>query len=112
MSLWQKIVIGTKFMFGGFESATDYALKLLNKHLVKENVAANIQKTREYVEWILGFLRKYQDFCPGKWAPHYEKLLTAVESLSKAFEDNQVTPEELDKVVADVKAAIAEWMED
>ena len=69
MSLWNKIVIGTKFLFGGFESATDYALQLLNKYLAKDKVAANVQKAREYVENILGFLRKYQDFCPGKWAP-------------------------------------------
>lgn len=112
MSLWNKIVIGTKFLFGGFESATDYALNLLNIYIGKGKVAANIQKAREYVGWILGYLRKYQDFCPGKWAPHYDKLLTAVETLDKALEDNKVTPEELDKFIADVKAAIAEWMAD
>lgn len=112
MSLWNKIAIGAKFLFGGFESATDYALQLLNKYLAKDKVAANVQKAREYVENILGFLRKYQDFCPGKWAPHYDKVLTAVETLSKTLEDNKITPEELDKVIADVKNAIAEWMED
>ena len=112
MSLWNKIVIGTKFLFGGFESATDYALLLLNKYLAKDKVAANVQKAREYAENILGFLRKYQDFCPGKWAPYYDKVLTAVETLCKTLEDNKVTPEERDKVIADVKNAIAEWMED
>ena len=112
MSLWNKIVIGTKFLFGGFEPATDYALKLLNMYIGNGKIAANIQKAREYVEWILGYLRKYQDFCPGKWVPYYDKVLTAVETLIKALEDNQFTPEELDKVIADVKAAVAEWMED
>ena len=43
---------------------------------------------------------------------HYDKVLTAVETLSKTLEDNKVTPEEINKVIADVKAAIAEWMED
>lgn len=112
MSLWNKIVIGTKFLFGGFESATDYVLQLLNKYLAKNKVAANVQKAREYVENILGFLRKYQDFCPGKWAPHYDKVLAAVETLTKTLEDNKITPEELDKVIAVVKNAIAEWRED
>lgn len=112
MSLWNKIVIGTKFLFVGFESATDYALILLNKYLGKDNVAANIQKTREYVETCLGYMRKYQDFCPAKWAPHYEKVLAAVQTLNNVFEDNKVTPEELEKAIADVKAAIDEWMKD
>lgn len=112
MTLWNKIVIGTKFLFGGFESATDYILKLLNKYLSSEKVAGRIQKIREYVELILGFLRKYQDFCPSKWSAEYEKLLATIQTLCDVFSDSQITIEEANQVIANVKAAIDEWFKD
>lgn len=112
MSFWKKLTIGMKFLFGGFESATDYALKLLNDYLSKEKVADRVAKAREYVETILGYLRKYQSFCPSIWTVHYEKLLSAVETLCGVFADNQVTKNEIEKAIADVKAAIDEWMKD
>lgn len=112
MTFWNKLTLGCKFLFGGFESATDYLLGLLNKFLAKGHTPDRIQKCREYVETVLGYMRKYQDFCPGKWIPHYEKLIAAIQTLNDAFADNQISTEELDKVIADVKAAIAEWMQD
>ena len=112
MSLWNKMVMGTKWLFFGFESATDYALKLLNLYLCTNNVAANIQKARKYVETILGYLRKYYKFCPCGWITHYDKLLVAVQTLSDAFADNKITPEEIAKAKADIQSAIEEWMKD
>ena len=38
MNLWNKIVLGFKFFFRGFESATDYALMLLNEYLLSDGV--------------------------------------------------------------------------
>ena len=110
MSLWNKIVIGTKFVFGGFESATDYILKLLNEFLAGENVAGRVQKAREYVVSVMAFLKKYEKYCPAIWAPHFEKLVAAVQSLVDAFEDGSMTSDELEKIVESVRAAIAEWM--
>lgn len=112
MSFWNKLTLGCKLFFGGFESATDYLLNLLNKFLAKGDTPERIQKYRENVETILGYMRKYKDFCPGKWVPHYEKLINAIQTLTDAFEDNQITTEELNKAIENVKAAIAEWMQD
>jgi hypothetical protein len=112
MTLWNKITLGCKFLFGGFESATDYLLNLLNKFLAKGHTPERIQKCNKYVETVLGYMRKYEDFCPGKWAPHYAKVVEAIQTLSDAFADNQITAEELDKAIEAVKAAIAEWMKD
>jgi hypothetical protein len=112
MTVWNKIVLGCKFMFGGFESATDYLLQLLNTFLAKGDTPERVQKARAYVITILAYLRKYQDFCPMVWLTHYEKLLSAVESLVDVLEDNKVSAEELAKVVSSVQAAIEEWFKD
>lgn len=110
MNIWNKLVLGTKFLFGGFESATDYLLKLLNNFLSGGKIAERIQKAREYVASILGYMKKYEKYCPAIWVTHYEKLEAAVQTLLDVFEDGQVTAEELDKAVSDIKAAIDEWM--
>lgn len=110
MNLWNKIMLGTKFLFGGFESATDYLLKLLNDFLKKENVAGRVQKAREFVLQILSYMKKYEKYCPAIWAPHYEKLEAAIQTLADVFEDGQVSDVEIEKAIAAVKAAIDEWM--
>lgn len=106
MTVWNKLVLGTKFLFGGFESATDYLLKLLNELLAKENIAENIQKSRAYVVSILGCLKKYEKYCPAIWATYYEKLENSIQTLVDVFEDGKIVPDEIEKV----RAAIAEWM--
>lgn len=110
MNLWNKLVVGAKFLFGGFESATDYLLDLLNKYLSKASVSNNVQKAREYVASILGYMRKYEKYCPAIWATHYEKLETAIQTLLDVFEDSKITPDELDGAVSAFKDAIEEWM--
>lgn len=109
MNWWNKLVIGAKFLFGGFESATDYVLKLLNGFLSKDNVAANVQKSREFVETMLRFLRKYEKYCPAIWANDYLRLVCVVQKLSDVFEDGKVSASELVEVTAAVQAAIADW---
>lgn len=111
MSIWNKIVLGTKFLFVGFESATDYLLKLLNSFLSGGKVVSErIQKAREFVSTILGYMKKYEKYCPAIWCTHYEKLMAAVQALLDVFEDIQISSEELDKAVANIKAAIEVWM--
>lgn len=110
MNFWNKIVLGAKFLFGGFESAVDYLLALLNGFLSKGPVSERIQKARAFVATILGYMRKYEKYCPAIWVTHYEKIETAVQTLLDVFEDNQITPDELDKAVADIRSAIDEWM--
>lgn len=110
MTFWNKLVLGSKFLFGGFESATDYLLKLLNDFLSGGKIAERIQKAREFVASILAYMKKYEKYCPAIWASHYEKLEAAIQTLVDVFEDGQVSAEELEKAIADVKAAIDDWM--
>lgn len=111
ISLWSKIVLGAKFLFGGFEPATDYLLKLLNEFLAKDGVSTRVQQAREYVEKILGYLRKYEKYCPAIWCRHYEKLEDAVQTLVNIFDDNSLSREEIEQAIADMRRAIEIWFE-
>lgn len=111
MTLWNKIVLGGKYLVGGFESAADYLLELLNKFLSQGNISERVQEARAYVATILGYMRKYEKYCPAIWVPHYEKLEVAVQTLLDVFEDSQIKPDELEKAIADIKAAIDVWFD-
>ena len=110
LNLWNKVVLGAKFLFGRFESATDYLALLLSSFLGRENVAAHVQETREYVIDILSYMEKYEKFCPAIWVPHYEKLMAAIQTLVDVLEDGKVTAEEISATVDAVNNAINEWM--
>lgn len=110
MNLWNKIVLGTKFLFGGFESATDYLLGLLNDFIGKENVASKIQKALEFVSTILKYMKKYEKYCPAIWASNYLKLIDVLQMLVNVLDDSKVTADEIQSAIASVKDAIDEWM--
>ena len=110
MGLWNKIVLGVKFMFGGFESATDYLLKLLNDFLNSEGVSGNVQKFREFAITIIKYLTKYEKYCPAIWANDYLRLKAAIQTIPDALEDGSLTKEEIENVIGSVKDAIENWM--
>lgn len=110
MNLWNRIVLGAKFMRGGFESATDYLLTLLNAFLSKDGIASRIQQSRAFVKSILSYMNKYEKYCPAIWAADYLKLQEVVQMLVDVFEDGQVETAEIQKAIKTVKAAIEEWM--
>ena len=110
MGLWNKIVLGFKFMFGGFESATDYLLKLLNNFLNMEGVAGNVQKVREFTIKTLTYLKKYEKYCPAIWANDYLRLEEAIQTIPDAIEDGSLEKEEVEKIIMSVKNVIDNWM--
>lgn len=109
MNLWNKIVLGTKYIFGGFESATGYLFKLLNDFLGKENVAEKVQKVYAFVATILTYLKKYEKYCPAIWANDYVLLTGTIQTLADVLADGKVSADELAKAVKAVKDAIADW---
>ena len=110
MNLWNKIVLGAKFLFGGFESATDYLLDLLNSFLGKENVSGKIKKALDFVSTVIEYMKKYEKYCPAIWANDYLKLIDVLQMLVNVLDDSKVTPEEIEKAIQAVKDAIDEWM--
>lgn len=113
MSIWQKIVTGSKFLFGGFEAATDYILNaVLNPYLQTDAVAANVRKAYNAANSVLRGLEKYRKFCPWGWLAQYDATINAVSVMVTAFEDNTISREEIQAVVEAVSTAKAEYMRD
>ena len=109
MNIWQKLKLGTKFLFGSFESASDYLLKLTNDYLAKTNVAANVAKAREKIGYAFTWLVRLEPYCPKKWADDYHRILTAVEILFNALEDGSISAAELHRTTESVRIAYEEW---
>lgn len=113
MTFWQKITIGTKFLFGGFESATDYALGLLNTFLSTTSpTMAWIVKAVTLARTVYGYLVKYAEYCPSKWRDEYNAVIDAVGSTADSLSDLRLTPEEFKEITGKFKAVHAAWMED
>lgn len=111
MSLWNKIVFAMKFAFGGFESVTDYVLKLINDCIGNGNVAERVKQVREFVRTAISYLKKYEKYCPAIWAEDYLKLIAALQTLVDALEDGKISAEEAAAAVSAVQYAISKWME-
>lgn len=110
MNLWNRIVLGTKFLFGGFESATDYLIGLLNNFLKGEGVSGKVKKAVDFVSTILKYMKKYEKYCPAIWANGYLKLIDVLQVLVNVLDDSKVTSDEIQNAIDEVNAAISEWM--
>ena len=109
MNIWQKLKLGTKFLFGSFESASDYLLSLLNDYLAKTSVAANVAKAREMIGYAFTWLVRLEPYCPKKWADDYHRILTAVEILFDALDDGAIAHNEMKRLTDAVQLAYKEW---
>lgn len=109
MNIWQKLKLGTKFLFGSFESASDYLLKLTNDYLAKTSVATNVAKAREKIGYAFTWLVRLEPYCPKKWADDYHRILTVVEILFDALEDGAIAHNEMERLTGAIQLAYKEW---
>ena len=113
MTFWQKITIGTKFLFGGFESATDYALGLLNTFFSTSSpTVAWIVKAVMLTRTVHEYLVKFSEYCPSKWRDEYNAVLDAVGATADALSDLRLTSDEIKEITCKFKAVHTAWMED
>lgn len=112
MSFWQKITMGTKFLFGGWESALDYLLKILNEFLSKPSIAGNIKKVYDTCTWALNWLLKIKPYIPEKWLNEYNAITDVVADVLSIAADGQLTTEEVIALGDSFKEAKAKWDED
>lgn len=111
MSMWEKIKLGCKFLFGGFEAATDYLLNtVLNPYLNTDTVRANVRAAYEKTNIVLGYLREYREYCPGAWLTQYDATVDAVDAMVEVFADGQVSRLEIEAVVQAFNTARAAYM--
>lgn len=112
MSIFTKISIGVKLLFGKWESAMDTAIAALNAFLVRPDIAKHVAKVRDTVDYILNLCEDYGDYCPAKWQKDFAALVSALNTFSNALADGELSPEEIRECASACKAAIDYWMKD
>lgn len=112
MSIWNKLTLGTKFLFGGWESALDYLLGFLNGYLAKPNIAGKVEKVRDTAAWALDWLLKLGEHVPAKWRNEYGAVTDVVADVIAVANDGKLTAAELAGLATSFKEAKAKWDED
>lgn len=112
MNLWNKLTLGTKFLFGGWESALDYLLNFLNAYLAKENIANKVEKVRDTAAWALNWLLKLGEYVPDKWRNEYGAITDVVADVIAVANDGKLTATEIKALAASFAEAKAKWDED
>lgn len=112
MSFWNKITIGTKFLFGGWESALDYLLGFLNDYLAKPGVAEKVEKVRDTASWALDWLLKLKTYVPTKWHNEYNAVTDVVADVIKVANDGKISTDEIKALTQSFADAKAKWDED
>jgi hypothetical protein len=100
-----------KLVFGGVDSVVEYLLDILNGALatVKAGDRVKIQAALNVAERVLGTLNALKWLCPTKWQTANGSTVEAVQKVCSAFDDLQVTAEELAGIRSAFAAAVAAW---
>ena len=112
MNIWQKVMTGVKFAFGGLDAAADYLLgTVLNPWLRTDAVASNVRKAYQVALGVYEWLAGHRQYCPQCWTREFNGILVALDAAVAAFEDGKVEREEIERVVDAIQKARAEWGE-
>lgn len=109
MNIWNKLTLGTKFLFGGWESALDYLLRFLNDYLAKDGVAEKVTKVRETCAWALDWLLKLRVYIPTKWHNEFNAITDIVADVIAVANDGKLTAAELTALAASFAEAKKMW---
>lgn len=109
MNLWNKLTLGTKFLFGGWEAALDYLLNFLNDYLAKPNVADKAEKLRTTCEYALNTLLRIKEYVPEKWQNEFNAILDVVADIIAVSRDNRITAAEVKVLAASFAGAKQMW---
>lgn len=112
MSFWNKITIGAKFLFGGWESALDYLLGFLNNYLAKPGVAEKVKEVHSTARWALDWLLDLSPFIPEKWKVEYGIIMNLVADIVSVAADGKVEAKELADLIETFREAKEKWDED
>ena len=112
MNLWNKMTLGTKFLFGGWEAALDYLLNFLNEFLARPNIADKAVKLRNTCEYALNFMLRLKEYVPEKWQKEFNAILDVVADIIAVTRDNRITAEEVKTLAASFAEAKKMWDED
>lgn len=112
MNIWQKIMAGLKFTFGGFESAADYVIGIVNtwsnEHGYADRIARASAKLRRAYVWLC----EHECYCPVKWRSDFERILSAIEIMIDISADGSIDSKELASAVTVWRTVYEKWQED
>lgn len=103
---------GLKFVFGGFESAADYVLGIVNGWVEDSGFRDDIIEYDRKAMAVLAWLRSHADWCPPKWRIEYTTVCAALESIVTAADDGILTAKELNSVIECWRTAWDKWNEE
>lgn len=114
INLWDKIKIGFAAMFGGVAGLVKALLNWFNNKVLsrikdKETATKYVQDIRDVRFYLCAIFARHTEWMSDERRKAADMTLAAIDALCAALEDWQVTPEELDKLVDAVKAAVDAW---
>lgn len=112
MTLWNKITIGCRFLFGGWESALDYLLGFLNDYLAKPSVAEKVKEVHDTARWALNWMLKISAYIPEKWRDEYAIIMNLIGDIVAVAADGKVEAKELSDLIETFRKAKEKWDED
>lgn len=112
MTLWQKLVAACKFTFGGFESASDYVLGIVNGWMADKGYAQHIRDISAKAAVVLDWLDAHAHYCPTPWCDCFESVMHAVRIIAVAGADGELCRAEIIEIVEAWRDAYADWQKE
>lgn len=112
LSVWNYLVLFCKAKFGGgITSVIEYLLNLFNEKVLSKVSPEELKKYSGIVVALAEFCEKVLDLYMLDEAKRtaLTKTVEALCALADSLSDGKVTPDELNKVIDEVVAAIAAW---
>lgn len=108
MTTWQKIKMWVWRILSPHTLA-DYVMGQMNGYLARTNVAEDVAKTRDSLDYAFTWLTRLRIYCPASLVPRYDEVRNAVAFLRRILDDGQISGAEVQAAVEGVKLACEKW---
>lgn len=114
LTFFQKIKLGFVALFGGVESIVKFLCDWFNERVLakikdKEEAANYAKDIQSFGDFLKGVMNRHNKWMSEAKRNAYEAIISTIDELAKALEDNKLEPEEIDTIIDRVKEAIDTW---
>ena len=107
---WAYLKGALSFGTTGRLAVVDYIIEEVLCALMNlESVAANLAKAHALLANVCDKLDYYAEYIPVPWMGYYDAIRTAFGDMRDTLADGKVERAEIERVIANVKAAVAMW---